>query len=159
MSFLVRSLYLDTSCYTDDVLRIFEKLGNTKVNAILEENLNDLTIKLKPTDNRDKRLDYITAKYQLKTFVSPTQSIRIHYDKSKQTIILEPEDAEKVGKWIAEKDLPSLLRMLITTVKVQTLQHSFMDVIKAMGKYLKEQNWEISAEIKKFWELSGAFQE
>ena len=36
LTVLVRSLYLDKTCYTPEIVTIFQKLGNFRVNEILE---------------------------------------------------------------------------------------------------------------------------
>lgn len=72
----VRSLTLDTSAFTQDIIEVLLLIGNRVSNMIWEAKL-DHFLKPAPHSTRDQRLHFITAKYSDRTYVqySPTQQL------------------------------------------------------------------------------------
>jgi Arf-GAP/SH3 domain/ANK repeat/PH domain-containing protein len=64
----VRSLTLDTSVFTQDIIEILLLIGNRVSNMIWEAKL-DRFLKPSPHSTRDQRLHFITAKYSDRTYV------------------------------------------------------------------------------------------
>lgn len=70
----IRSLTLDTTSFTQDIVELLLSIGNRVSNMIWEAKLDQAT---KPTAGspREQRLKFITAKYVEKAFVEPSPSI------------------------------------------------------------------------------------
>lgn len=64
----LRSMTLDFKAFTDDVVELILRLGNSMGNAIFETKL-DKAERLKPTSTREQRLKSITAKYVDRAYV------------------------------------------------------------------------------------------
>lgn len=64
----VRSLTLDTSAFTQDIIEVLLLIGNRVSNMIWEAKL-DHFLKPSPHSTRDQRLHFITAKYSERTYV------------------------------------------------------------------------------------------
>ena len=69
----VRSLTLDTSVFTPDLVEILLLIGNRVSNMVWEAKL-DRFLKPSPHSTRDQRLHFIQAKYADRTYVQPTLS-------------------------------------------------------------------------------------
>jgi len=67
----VRSLTLDTSAFTPDIVEILLLVGNRVSNMIWEAKL-DRFLKPSPHSTREQRLHFITAKYAERTYVQGT---------------------------------------------------------------------------------------
>ncbi|KAK4951713.1 hypothetical protein LTR10_009632 [Elasticomyces elasticus] len=67
----VRSLTLDTSVFTADIIEILLLIGNRVSNMIWESKL-DRFLKPSPHSTREQRLHFITAKYAQRTYVQTT---------------------------------------------------------------------------------------
>lgn len=66
----VRSLTLDTSAFTPDIIDLMLTVGNRVSNMIWEAKL-DRFLKPSPQSTREQRLHFITAKYSDRTYVQP----------------------------------------------------------------------------------------
>lgn len=66
----MRSLTLDTSAFTSDIVEIIMQIGNRLSNQIWEARL-DPNSKPLPTANREQRLRFIQAKYVERAYVDP----------------------------------------------------------------------------------------
>ena len=69
----VRSLTLDTSVFTPDLIEILLLVGNRVSNMVWEAKL-DRFLKPGAHSTREQRLHFITAKYSERTYVQPTTS-------------------------------------------------------------------------------------
>lgn len=69
----VRSLTLDTSVFTPDLVEILLLIGNRVSNMVWEAKL-DRFLKPSPHSTREQRLHFIQAKYSDRTYVQPTLS-------------------------------------------------------------------------------------
>lgn len=67
----VRSLTLDTSVFTQDIIEVLLLIGNRVSNMVWEAKL-DRFLKPSPHSTRDQRLHFITAKYSDRTYVQQT---------------------------------------------------------------------------------------
>lgn len=67
----VRSLTLDTSVFTPDIVEVLLLIGNRVSNMIWEAKL-DRFLKPSPHSTREQRLHFITAKYSDRTYVQST---------------------------------------------------------------------------------------
>lgn len=66
----VRSLTLDTTSFTPDLVDLLIQLGNRIANSVWEAR-SDPTLRPTPQSSRESRLKFITAKYSLRSFVAP----------------------------------------------------------------------------------------
>ena len=82
----IRSLTLDTTSFTQDVVEMILTLGNRVSNMVWEAKL-DRNHKPLPNATRDQRLAFITAKYQQRAYVEPIASTLSHYSSSDQTLL------------------------------------------------------------------------
>ncbi|KAI9826523.1 MAG: hypothetical protein M1826_006624 [Phylliscum demangeonii] len=82
----VRSLTLDTTSFTTDIVELLLQVGNRVSNMIWEARLDRTQ---KPTSNstREQRLQFITAKYVKKEFVTPITSMLSHYSTPEETLL------------------------------------------------------------------------
>ncbi|KAL6709662.1 hypothetical protein ACN47E_001090 [Coniothyrium glycines] len=82
----VRSLTLDVTSFTPDIVEILLKIGNRVSNAIWEAQL-DPVLKPGPMSTREQRLHYITLKYSDRGFVTPISPERSHYANAEETLL------------------------------------------------------------------------
>ncbi|KAF2092781.1 centaurin-beta-2 [Rhizodiscina lignyota] len=82
----VRSITLDPTAFTPDVVEILLTIGNRVSNMIWEAKL-DQTTKPPPTATREQRLKFITAKYSERAFVQPISSTLSHYSTPEETLL------------------------------------------------------------------------
>lgn len=82
----IRSLTLDTTSFTPDIIEILLAIGNRASNMIWEARL-DRNIKPSPQVTREQRLRFISAKYQDKAFVQPISSTLSHYSTPDETLL------------------------------------------------------------------------
>ncbi|KAH6619181.1 hypothetical protein B0J18DRAFT_236973 [Chaetomium sp. MPI-SDFR-AT-0129] len=66
----IRSLTLDTTSFTPDIIELLLLVGNRVSNMVFEARL-DPALKLTPQSNREQRLKFITAKYVDRVYVEP----------------------------------------------------------------------------------------
>lgn len=82
----VRSLTLDITSFTTDIVEVLLQIGNRVSNMIWEAKL-DQTQKPLPQATRDQRLKFITAKYVEKAYVNPISSTLSHYSTPDETLL------------------------------------------------------------------------
>ena len=83
----VRSLTLDTTSFTTDIVEALLQIGNRISNMVWEAQL-DQAQKPSAQATRDQRLRFITAKYVDKAYVTPLHSnIQTHYSSPDETLL------------------------------------------------------------------------
>lgn len=83
----VRSLTLDTSAFTPDIVDILLLVGNRVSNMIWEAKL-DRFLKPSPHSTREQRLHFITAKYSDRTYVQPLVMTKLsHFGTPDETLL------------------------------------------------------------------------
>ncbi|GAB7366332.1 hypothetical protein MBLNU230_g8132t1 [Neophaeotheca triangularis] len=75
----VRSLTLDTSVFTADMVELLLLIGNRVSNMVWEAKL-DRFLKPSPHSTREQRLHFITAKYSERTYVQPSLGTQLPDD-------------------------------------------------------------------------------
>ncbi|KAK5122364.1 hypothetical protein LTR85_003948 [Meristemomyces frigidus] len=75
----VRSLTLDTSVFTPDIVEVLLLIGNRVSNMVWEAKL-DRFLKPSPHSTREQRLHFITAKYSDRTYVQSTVTSQLPDD-------------------------------------------------------------------------------
>ena len=82
----VRSLTLDTTSFTTDVVELLLLVGNRISNMVWEATLAP-DLKPPPHANRDRRLKFITSKYVDRSYVQPITSALSHYSTPDETLL------------------------------------------------------------------------
>lgn len=82
----VRSLTLDVTSFTPDIVEILLKIGNSLSNSIWEAKL-DHALKPGPMSTREQRLHFITSKYSDRAFVAPISPSMSHYATADETLL------------------------------------------------------------------------
>jgi Arf-GAP/SH3 domain/ANK repeat/PH domain-containing protein len=82
----VRSLTLDVTSFTPDIVEILLKIGNRISNLIWEARL-DPSLKPGPMSTREQRLHFITAKYSERAYVSPISPTMSHYNNPEDMLL------------------------------------------------------------------------
>jgi Arf-GAP/SH3 domain/ANK repeat/PH domain-containing protein len=83
----VRSLTLDTTSFTTDVVELLLLVGNRISNMVWEAKL-DQSQKPSAQANRDRRLKFVTSKYVDKAYVNPiTANPLSHYSTPEETLL------------------------------------------------------------------------
>ena len=82
----VRSLTLDTTSFTTDIVELLLQIGNRISNFVWEAKM-DPSQKIGPQASRDQRLRFITDKYSVKSFVSPISSTLSHFSTPDETLL------------------------------------------------------------------------
>jgi Arf-GAP/SH3 domain/ANK repeat/PH domain-containing protein len=82
----VRSLTLDVTSFTPDIVEILLKIGNRVSNMIWEAKL-DQSLKPGPMSTREQRLRFITSKYSDRAFVAPISPSVSHYGTPDDTLL------------------------------------------------------------------------
>jgi Arf-GAP/SH3 domain/ANK repeat/PH domain-containing protein len=82
----VRSLTLDVTSFTPDIVEILLKVGNKISNQIWEARL-DPALKPGPMSTREQRLHFITAKYSERAYVTPIAPNMSHYANAEETLL------------------------------------------------------------------------
>ncbi|KAF2176668.1 centaurin-beta-2 [Zopfia rhizophila CBS 207.26] len=82
----VRSLTLDTTSFTPDIIGILLKIGNRVSNMVWEARL-DRASKPSPTSTREQRLQFITSKYADRAYVAPISPTLSHYSTPEETLL------------------------------------------------------------------------
>lgn len=82
----IRSLTLDTTSFTTDIVELLLLVGNRVSNMVWEASL-DPSNKLSPQSSRDQRLQFITAKYVDRAFINPISSAHSHYNSPDETLL------------------------------------------------------------------------
>jgi Arf-GAP with SH3 domain, ANK repeat and PH domain-containing protein len=73
----IRSLTLDVSSFSNDIVEILLQIGNRVSNMVWEATL-DQALKPLPQSTREQRLNFITAKYSERAYVQPLSPSRSH---------------------------------------------------------------------------------
>lgn len=82
----VRSLTLDITSFTTDIVELLLLVGNRVSNMVWEAKL-DPNIKPTPQASRDQRLKFITAKYVDRAYVEPISSTLSRYGTADETLL------------------------------------------------------------------------
>lgn len=82
----VRSLTLDVTSFTTDVVELLLLVGNRVSNMVWEAKL-DQSEKPSAQANRDRRLKFITAKYVDRAYVDPLTANMSHYSSADETLL------------------------------------------------------------------------
>ncbi|KAK4156958.1 hypothetical protein C8A00DRAFT_30165 [Chaetomidium leptoderma] len=82
----VRSLTLDTTSFTPDIVELLLLIGNRVSNMVFEARL-DPGMKLAPQANREQRLRFITAKYVDHTYVEPISTTLSRFASADETLL------------------------------------------------------------------------
>lgn len=83
----IRSLTLDTTSFSTDIVEILLQIGNRISNMVWEARLEEGQ-KPGPHASRDQRLRFITAKYVDKAYIAPIgSSLQSHYSTPDETLL------------------------------------------------------------------------
>lgn len=82
----IRSLTLDTTSFTPDIIELLLLVGNRVSNMVFEARL-DPAQKLTPQATREQRLRFITAKYVDRTFVEPISATLSRFSTADDTLL------------------------------------------------------------------------
>ncbi|MCJ1307906.1 hypothetical protein MMC25_001554 [Agyrium rufum] len=82
----IRSLTLDTTSFTTDIVELLLQIGNRVSNFVWEAKL-DPSLKIGATATRDQRLKFITDKYSNRLFVNPISSTLSHFSTADETLL------------------------------------------------------------------------
>ncbi len=82
----VRSLTLDTTSFTPDIVELLLLVGNRVSNMVFEHRL-DPTMKLTAQANREQRLRFITAKYVDRAYVEPISATLSRFATPDDTLL------------------------------------------------------------------------
>ncbi|KAL2271310.1 hypothetical protein VTJ83DRAFT_681 [Remersonia thermophila] len=82
----IRSLTLDTTSFTPDIIELLLLVGNRVSNMVFEARL-DPAVKLTPQANREQRLKFITAKYVDRAYVEPISSTLSRFATADETLL------------------------------------------------------------------------
>lgn len=82
----VRSLTLDITSFTTDIIELLLLVGNRVSNMVWESRL-DPELKPSPQANREQRLRFITAKYVDRAFVEPISATLSRYPTPEETLL------------------------------------------------------------------------
>lgn len=82
----IRSLTLDTTSFTPDIIELLLLVGNRVSNMVFEARL-DPAVKLTPSATREQRLKFITAKYVERAYVEPISATLSRYPSPDETLL------------------------------------------------------------------------
>ena len=82
----IRSLTLDTTSFSTDIVELILQIGNRKSNMIWEARL-EAPFKLVPSATREQRLRYIKSKYEDREWVNPLSSTLSRYASPAETLL------------------------------------------------------------------------
>jgi Arf-GAP with SH3 domain, ANK repeat and PH domain-containing protein len=104
----VRSLTLDITSFTTDIIELLLLVGNRVANMVWEAKLDPAT-KLAPTTNREQRLRFITAKYVDRAYVEPISATLSSYSTADETLLasVKKNDIQQVIYALALKANPN----------------------------------------------------
>ncbi|KAL8706140.1 MAG: hypothetical protein Q9201_000775 [Fulgogasparrea decipioides] len=104
----IRSLTLDTTSFTTDIVELLLLVGNRVSNMVWEARLDQST-KPMPQATRDQRLRFITSKYVDRAYVTPIASAISHYTSPDDTLIasVKKNDVQGVLYALALKANPN----------------------------------------------------
>ncbi|KAH7035194.1 centaurin beta [Microdochium trichocladiopsis] len=106
----VRSLTLDITSFTADIIELLLLVGNRVSNMIWEAKL-DADIKPGPQASREQRLKFITAKYVDRAFVEPISTTLSRYPSPDETLLaaIKRNEIQQVIYALALKANPNVL--------------------------------------------------
>lgn len=106
----VRSLTLDITSFTPDIVELLLLVGNRVANMVWEGKL-DPTMKPGPQATREQRLRFITAKYVDKAFVEPISSTLSRYPSPDDTLLagVKKNEIQQVIYALALRANPNVL--------------------------------------------------
>ncbi|KAK3329012.1 hypothetical protein B0H66DRAFT_10069 [Apodospora peruviana] len=82
----IRSLTLDTTSFTPDIIELLLLVGNRVSNMVFEARL-DPVLKLTPQATREQRLKFITSKYVDRAFIEPISATLSRYPTPDETLL------------------------------------------------------------------------
>lgn len=82
----VRSLTLDITSFTTDIVEVLLQIGNRVSNMVWEAKL-DPSLKPLPHATREQRLKFITSKYADRAYVNPISTTLSHYSTPDETLL------------------------------------------------------------------------
>ncbi|KXJ95421.1 centaurin beta [Microdochium bolleyi] len=106
----VRSLTLDITSFTNDIIELLLLVGNRVSNMVWEARL-DPGIKPSPQATREQRLRFITAKYVDRAFVEPISATLSRYPSPDETLLaaIKRNEIQQVIYALALKANPNVL--------------------------------------------------
>jgi hypothetical protein len=141
----IRSLTLDSTSYTPDIIELLKSIGNARSNAIWDSrfelgsnaDLNNIAARPNPTDSRAAKLTYIQAKYVGRSFGKKS-------DEDPDKILFEAIDHD---------DIPKALYALVSGANVNSSRPDFTKsprISLFIGSPQQQQNSASSAPMKMF---------
>ncbi|KAK3372465.1 hypothetical protein B0H63DRAFT_527307 [Podospora didyma] len=105
----VRSLTLDTTSFTPDIIELLLLVGNRVSNMVFEAKL-DHALKPTPQATREQRLKFITAKYVDRAYVEPISPTLSRYSTPDETLVaaIKKNDIQQVLYALALKASPNV---------------------------------------------------
>lgn len=105
----VRSLTLDITSFTPDIVELLLLVGNRVSNMVWEGRL-DPTLKPGPQATREQRLKFITAKYVDRAFVEPISATLSRYPSPDETLLaaIKKNDIQQVIYALALRASPNV---------------------------------------------------
>ncbi len=82
----IRSLTLDITSFTTDIVELLLQIGNRVSNMVWEATL-DQSLKPGPQASRDQRLKFITTKYMDRAYVESISTTLSHYSTADETLL------------------------------------------------------------------------
>ncbi|KAI5861804.1 centaurin beta [Durotheca rogersii] len=106
----VRSLTLDITSFTPDIIELLLLVGNRVSNMVWEARL-DPTLKPGPQATREQRLKFITAKYVDRAFVEPISATLSRYPSADETLLaaIKRNEIQQIIYALALKANPNVL--------------------------------------------------
>lgn len=106
----VRSLTLDITIFTIDMVELLLLVGNRVANMVWEAKL-DRSLKLTPNANRDQRRNFIQAKYVDGAYVEPISKTLSRYATAEETLLaaIKRNEVQQVIYALALKANPNTL--------------------------------------------------
>lgn len=104
----IRSLTLDITSFTTDIVELILLIGNRVSNMIWEAKL-DPNLKISQQATRDQRLKFITTKYVDRGYVNPISTTLSHYSTPEETLLasIKKNDIQGVLYGIALRANPN----------------------------------------------------
>ena len=104
----IRSLTLDITSFTTDIVELILLIGNRVSNMIWEAKLEQ-GLKISHQATRDQRLKFITAKYVDRSYVNPISTTLSHYSTPEETLLasIKKNDIQGVLYGIALRANPN----------------------------------------------------
>ncbi|KAK1752478.1 hypothetical protein QBC47DRAFT_58540 [Echria macrotheca] len=105
----IRSLTLDTTSFTPDIIELLLLVGNRVSNMVFEAKL-DPAAKLTPQATREQRLKFITAKYVDRAYVEPISPTLSRYPSADETLLaaIKKNEIQQVIYALALRASPNL---------------------------------------------------